>query len=216
MTLLELLGLMRKHLKLVIALPIMCALATAVVSYTMLPNTYTATSSMYVLVKNSGSTSTTSSDLSASQMITNDVAELIESDRVTKDVASELSMSSLNGYKISVTSATTTRVITVSVSGKDANSCALIVNQIAKDVSSVAQEVMDVQSVNVIDEAQTPTSPSGPNRLLYTGVALLAGLFVAIAIVVLMDMLNTRVRNGEEVEEMLGVPVIGRIPVMKE
>ena len=216
MTLLELLGLMRKHLKLVIALPIVCALATAVVSYTMLPNTYTATSSMYVLVKNSGSTSTTSSDLSASQMITNDVAELIESDRVTKDVASELSMSSLNGYKISVTSATTTRVITVSVSGKDANSCALIVNQIAKDVSSVAQEVMDVQSVNVIDEAQTPTSPSGPNRLLYTGVALLAGLFVAIAIVVLMDMLNTRVRNGEEVEEMLGVPVIGRIPVMKE
>ena len=46
--------------------------------------------------------------------------------------------------------------------------------------------------------------------------AFLAGLFVAIAIVVLKDMLNTRVRSAEEVEEMLGIPVIGRIPAMKE
>ena len=43
----------------------------------------------------------------------------------------------------------------------------------------------------------------------------MAGLFVAIAIVVLMDMLNTRVRGAEDVEELLGIPVIGRIPSMK-
>ena len=70
--------------------------------------------------------------------------------------------------------------------------------------------------MNVIDEAETPASPSGPNRVMYTAVAFLAGLFVAIAIVVLKDMLNTRVRSAEEVEEMLGIPVIGRIPAMKE
>ena len=75
---------------------------------------------------------------------------------------------------------------------------------------------MDVQSVNVIDEAEIPEAPSGPNRVMYTAVAFLAGLFVAIAIVVLKDMLNTRVRSAEEVEEMLGIPVIGRIPAMKE
>ena len=74
---------------------------------------------------------------------------------------------------------------------------------------------MDVQSVNVIDEAVTPTSPSGPNRLMYTAVAFLAGLFVAIAIVVLMDMLNTRIRNDREAEELLGLPVIGRFPYVK-
>ena len=40
MTLLELLQLMRKHLKLMIVLPIVCALATAVVCFVALPNTY--------------------------------------------------------------------------------------------------------------------------------------------------------------------------------
>ena len=107
------------------------------------------------------------------------------------------------------------RVISLTVTGEDAASTAIIANELAKNVSSVAQSIMDVQSVNVIDEAITPTSPSGPNRLMYTAVAFLAGLFVAIAIVVLMDMLNTRVRGVEDVEELLGIPVIGRIPSMK-
>ncbi len=216
MTLLELLQLCRKHLKLVIILPIVAALATGVVSFAFLPNTYTATTSMYVLTTSESDTAASlSSDLSASQMITNDVVTLIESDRVMKDVASALQMENLDGYSIDTTSSTTTRVIDLAVTGADPQSAATIANKLAEDVSSVAQEVMEVKSVNVIDEADAPTSPSGPNRLMYTAVAFLAGLFAAIAIVVLADMLNTRARDAEDVEQLLGVPVIGRIPAMK-
>lgn len=217
MTLLELLRLMRKHLRLVIALPIVCAIAMGLVSFLFMPNTYTASTSMYVLVQSDNTTGATmSTDLSASQMITNDVANLITSDRVTKDTAAALQMNSLDDYDIAVNSETTTRVLTLSVTGQDAQSTAIIANELAKNVSAVAQEVMNVQSVNVIDEAATPESPSGPNRMMYTAVAFLAGLFLAVAIVVLMDVLNTRVRGAEDVEELLGVPVIGRIPAMKE
>lgn len=217
MTLLELLKLMRKHLKLVIALPIVCAIAMGLVSFLFMPNTYTASTSMYVLVQSdSESASTMSTDLSASQMITNDVANLITSDRVTRDTATALQMNSLNDYDVAVESETTTRVLTLSVTGQDAQSTAIIANELAKNVSTVAQEVMSVQSVNVIDEAIMPEAPSGPNRVMYTAVAFLAGLFLAVAIVVLMDVLNTKVRGAEDVEELLGVPVIGRIPAMKE
>lgn len=218
MTLLELLTLMRKHLKLVIALPLACALATALVSWAALPNTYTASVSMYVLTKAStasGADGITNTDLTASQMLTNDVATLIKSERVMTDTAKSLQMTSLDDYKVNVTSSTTTRVVTVSVTGESAQSVAIIVNQLAKTIDEVAQEVMDVRSVNVIDEAGEPQVPSGPPRVMYTTVALFAGLFVAMALVVLMDMLNTRVRNPEEIEELLGVPVIGRIPVIK-
>lgn len=85
----------------------------------------------------------------------------------------------------------------------------------ASNVSKVAQQVMDVQSVNVIDQATAPTAPSGPNRPMYIAVARLAGLFVAIAIVVVSDMLNTKVRNADEIEDLLGLPVIGRMPALK-
>ena len=217
MTLLELFKLLRKHLTLVIALPIVLAIATAGVSWGLLQNQYTATVSVYVLSGQGSEPSGNSAytDLTASQLMANDISALAKSETVQKKTADSLGMSSLDGYKISVESSTTTRVIEISVTAGKADAASIVANEIAASLSSVAQGVMGVESVNVVDEAQVPDSPSGPPRAMYTAVAFLAGIFLAVAIVVLMDMLNTRVRNPEEAEELLGVPVIGRIPTIK-
>ena len=217
MTLLELLTLLRKHLKLVIMLPIVCMVAMGLASVLMMNDTYPATTDMYVLASSEGSNSSSalSSDLSASQMLTNDVATLLQSDRVMSDAADQLGLPNLRGYDITVTSESTTRVITLQVTSSDAQGSANVANALADCVSNVAQEVMNVESVNVIDEAPTPEAPSGPNRMLYVAVAAMAGLFAAVAIVVLMDVIDTRVRSAEDVEELLELPVIGRIPEMK-
>lgn len=218
MTLLELLQLLRKRLALVIALPIVCALAMGVYSAFFMANTYTASTSLYVLAKTgteSGASGNMYTDLNASQLLTNDVATLMKSDRVMGDTAKGLNMQSLAAFNVAVTSDTSTRVITLSVSGEDADAVAVIANKLAENVSDVAQEVMDVQSVNVIDEAVAPGSPSGPNRPMYAAAAFMAGLFLAVVVVVLADMLNTKVRRTEEVEDLLGLPVIGRMPVTK-
>ena len=214
MTLLELFHLLRKHLRLVILLPIVCAVVTGVYAH-FLPNEYTATTSMYVLSKSSsadGSTTITQGHLSASQMLTNDVASIIKSDRVKGDVAKQLGLDSLNGYSIDVTSSTTTRVIDLAVTGTDPNESAQVANALVADVSDVAVQVMNVQSVNVIDSAVAPTSPSGPRRALYTAVAFLVGLFAAIVIVVVADMADTRVRNSKDAEEIADLPVVGHFP----
>ena len=218
MTLLELLQLLRKRIALVVALPIVCALAMSAYSFFFMANTYTASTSLYVLTKtesSNGGNNNMYSDLNASQLLTNDVATLIKSDRVMGDTAKALNMQSLAGFDIAVTSENTTRVITLSVTGEDADAAAVVANKLVESASDVAQEVMDIQSVNVIDKAVAPSNPRGPNRPMYMAVSLMAGLFLAIAIVVVADMLNTKVRRVEEVEELLGLPVIGRMPVMK-
>lgn len=216
MTLLELFALMRKHLAVVIALPVIAALVTAAVCFFVLPNTYTASTSMYILTKSSAEKDAlTNSDLSASQMLTNDVATLIKSNRVRTEAAESVGLSSLDNFTINVDSSTTTRLITVSVTGTDPSDASLVANALAKVADDIAQEVMDIQSINVVDSASEPTSPSGPPRLMYTLVAALAGLFVAIAIIVIADMANTRVRTGEEAAELLDLPIIGRIPAIK-
>lgn len=215
MTLLELIKLIRKHLALVVALPIVCAVATAAFAWLALPNQYSSSVSMYVLTKASAEGSLASTDLSASQQLANDVATLITDERVAEDTAIALQMDSLKGYKISVASESTTRIVTLTVTGESAQSVAIIANQLAATTDSVAQEVMDVQAINAINEAKEPAAPSGPPRAMYTAVAFLAGIFLAVAIVVVIDMVNTRVRSAEEAEELLGLPVIGRIPTIK-
>lgn len=216
MTLLELFKLLKKHLALVVVLPVVLAIATAGVSWGLMQNQYTATVSVYVLTSSSNEQNTIqNSDLTASQLMANDIAELAGSDIVAERTAEQLGMSSLEGYDISVNSSTTTRVIEISVTTGQAEAASVVANKIAEVLSSTAQDVMGVESVNVVDQAKAPDAPSGPNRPMYTVVAFLAGIFLAVAIVVVMDMVNTRVRTPEEAEELLGVPVIGRIPKIK-
>ncbi len=215
MTLLELLSLLRRHLKLVILLPILCALAMTAYSFLLMPNTYTSSVSMYVLARSGEEAGgPTNAEFTASQMLTNDVAKLVNSGRVLADTAAYLNLESLDQYQIDVASDTNTRVITLSVTSTSPESTAQVADALASTTGSVAQEVMDVQSVSILNQAETPQAPSGPNRPMYIAVALLAGLFVAVAIVVLMDMLNTRIRIPEETEQMLGIPVIGRFPAI--
>lgn len=217
MTLLELLHLLRKHLRLVVLLPVACALVMGIYSYLFMRNTYTASTSMYVLALNQDATASTSlsTDLSASQMISNDVSTLLTSDRALAETAEDLALEDLSAYDVSVTSETTSRVIGLTVTGPDPQTAADVANHLVANVSGIAQEVMSIESVNPIDQATAPEAPSGPNRPLYVAVALMAGLFLAVAIVVVEDMLNTKVRGQEEVEELLGIPVIGRIPAMR-
>ena len=215
MTLLELLGLLRKNLKLVVILPICCAIAMGSYAFFGMDDMYTATASMYVLARQDDEGANLNTNLTASQMVANDVATLLQSDRVRDLAARDLGVKSLAGYEISVTSETTSRVLSVTVTSDNPQSAAALANSLAEHVSDIAQDVMEVESVNLIDRADQPASPSGPSRILYIAVAFLAGLFLAVAIIVVADMLNTKVRTADEVEELLGIPVIGRMPKMK-
>ena len=214
MALLELFQLLKKHLKLVITLPVVCAIVMGIASFAMMDNTYTATTSMYILAKTDGG-QMSYNDLSASQMLSNDIATLLDSNSVKSGAAKDLGLSDLDDYKIAVSSETTTRVITLSVTGTDAKETAKVARAMANSVSTVAQNVGAAQSINVVDEAKTPESPSGPKRLLYVAVAFLAGVFIAIAYVVLADRLIMRICGAEEALELLDIPVVGRIPAMK-
>lgn len=213
MTLFELVMLLRKRLKFVILLPLITTAIVGVGSL-FLPDEYTASTTMYVLSKtgDEGQSSVTQQDLSAGQMLTSDVSTILKSDRVKNDVAERLGLENLKGYDLSITSSTTTRVITLDVTGHDPQQTTDVANALVADTSNVASEVMQIQSVNVIDSATVPQAPSGPRRTLYAFVGLMAGLFAAVCIVVIEDMVDTRVRSGEDVEEIVGVPIVGHFP----
>jgi succinoglycan biosynthesis transport protein ExoP len=67
-------------------------------------------------------------------------------------------------------------------------------------------------NAELVQLAQTPTSPSSPRvkRNLFLGAVL--GLLLGVAAVVLLHRLDRRLREPDELEEAFGLPVIGAIP----
>lgn len=216
MTLRQFFSVLRRHLGLMIALPVLFALVAAGVC-AFLPNQYTATTSMYVLSKNvtspdQQSSSTDYNNLNAGQLLANDVVTIAQSDRVASDVAHQLGMRSLDDYKVDIKSSTTSRIITLSVTGANPRTAARIANTYVTRTSKAASSVMGVSAVNVVDKASVPTSPSGPRRTLYVVVSFFVGLLLAAVVAVIGDRMNTKVRDDEEAQIIAGVPVIAHFP----
>jgi capsular polysaccharide biosynthesis protein len=65
------------------------------------------------------------------------------------------------------------------------------------------------------NQAVPPEKPTQPKPLLYIGLGAFLGLLVGVVLVIVIEYLNPYFRNIPEVEENLGIPVLGAIPKMK-
>jgi capsular exopolysaccharide synthesis family protein len=67
-------------------------------------------------------------------------------------------------------------------------------------------------NVLIADRAMAPNSPAGPNRSRNVILAFLASLFAGVGLAFILGWLNDSVRNSDDLEQQLGLPLIGRIP----
>ncbi|MGZ7234560.1 capsular biosynthesis protein CpsC, partial [Streptococcus pyogenes] len=72
--------------------------------------------------------------------------------------------------------------------------------------------VTKVEDVTTIEEAKLPNSPSSPNIKRNVLLGAMIGGFIAMALVLLLEVLDDRVRRPEDIEEVLGLVLIGVVP----
>lgn len=67
-------------------------------------------------------------------------------------------------------------------------------------------------SVHTLTQAAPPVQPSSPNLLLNTALAVFLGSLLAVGTALLLELLDRRVRNADDVVTALELPVIGFMP----
>ncbi|HAS51407.1 MAG TPA: exopolysaccharide biosynthesis protein [Gammaproteobacteria bacterium] len=69
-------------------------------------------------------------------------------------------------------------------------------------------------NISVVDEAKVPVWPYKPKISLNAAIALVLGLLGGVGLAFLFERLDDTFRRPEELEKLLGVPVLGVIPLM--
>jgi chain length determinant protein EpsF len=67
-------------------------------------------------------------------------------------------------------------------------------------------------NVNLLTQATPPLEPSSPNVLLNTALSVFLGSLLALGTALLLELMDRRVRNVDDVVEALGLPVLGLMP----
>ncbi|WP_423214564.1 Wzz/FepE/Etk N-terminal domain-containing protein [Streptococcus equinus] len=175
---------------------------------------YTSTTRIYV-VSRSSDTALTNQDLQAGSYLVNDYKEVITSSEVLASVIDQekLSMSAgqLSG-EISVNIPTDTRVISISVTDTDAQRACDIANTVREVAAEKIKAVTKVDDVTTLESATKASHPSSPNVKKNAAIGFLAGAFVAIVGILVAEVLDDRVRRPEDIEEVLGLTLLGVVP----
>ncbi|MEE0950153.1 MAG: Wzz/FepE/Etk N-terminal domain-containing protein [Streptococcus equinus] len=175
---------------------------------------YTSTTRIYV-VSRSSDTTLTNQDLQAGSYLVNDYKEVITSSEVLASVIDQekLSMSAgqLSG-EISVNIPTDTRVISISVTDTDTQRACDIANTVREVAAEKIKAVTKVDDVTTLESATKASHPSSPNVKKNAAIGFLAGAFVAIVGILVAEVLDDRVRRPEDIEEVLGLTLLGVVP----
>lgn len=193
------------------------AVSFAYSSFVVKPE-YRSTTRIYVVNRNqSDKPGLTNQDLQAGTYLVKDYREIILSQDVLEKVVTDLGLT-INAKtlakKVQVTVPADTRIVSISVSDYKPDEASRIANALREVASQKIIAVTRVSDVTTLEEARPATGPSSPNIRRNTLMGIGAGAGLVIVVVLLVELLDDRVKRPEDIEDVMKITLLGVVPDM--
>lgn len=193
------------------------AIGFAISAFVLTPK-YQSTTKVYILSKTGANDSLTYQDTVLATNLTKDFKEMIKSRSVVETVIKECNLKESYGAlagNISVSNTTDTRIVGINVKDADPERAQYLANAVREVAAIHLQEVMDLEAVNVVEEANLPDSPVEPSKKKFTVIGFAIGAMITILILILNYYLDDSIKTSEDVERYLGMTTLATIPMFE-
>ncbi len=184
-----------------------------VYAYMMIDNEYTANTSMIVLVENENQTN--EQNFNFSQKLTKTYTELAKSNLVINQVKQNLGLDVTNDKirdMMTITGVQDTPVIKLAVVTHSQTLSQNIANETVAVMQTISLNYEGFDNIEILDVADRPELPSGPNRLLYMVISILLGGIIGVGIVFIFEIFDKTIKSPVDIEERLGLRLLAMIP----
>ena len=191
------------------------ALAFAYSAFIVKPE-FTSTTRIYVVNRNQGDKpGLTNQDLQAGSYLVKDYREIILSqdvlEKVTFDLKLDLSPKAL-ASKVKVTVPVDTRIVSISVNDRVPEEASRIANSLREVAAEKIISITRVSDVTTLEEARPAIAPSSPNIRRNTIIGLLGGTVFTVIAVLIVELVDTRVKRPEDIEDVMQIALLGVVP----
>ena len=191
------------------------ALAFAYSAFIVKPE-FTSTTRIYVVNRNQGDKpGLTNQDLQAGSYLVKDYREIILSqdvlEKVTSNLKLDLSPKAL-ASKVKVTVPVDTRIVSISVNDRVPEEASRIANSLREVAAEKIISITRVSDVTTLEEARPAIAPSSPNIRRNTIIGLLGGTVFTVIGVLIVELVDTRVKRPEDIEDVMQIALLGVVP----
>lgn len=178
---------------------------------------YDSTTRLYVVNQSSDNgAGITNQDLQAGSFLVKDYKEIILSQDVLKNVTTTLGITDDIKEKVTVNIPVDTRILSITVRDSDPNQAATIANTLRDEAAKKIIEVTKVSDVTTLEAALPAEKPSTPQTKRNLVLGFIVGAFLATALVLVLEVLDDRVKRPQDIEEGLGMTLLGVVPQIEK
>lgn len=210
----EILILLRRNFKLIIALTLVGGLLTFGYTKFMIPKTYQSSATVFIQPK-VNQNQVSYNDLMTNQKLIDTYTQIAKSNLVMNQVYPTFISEGMSKgdivSAISVSSIKDTEIIKFTVVTKDAGISASVANKLVTVFIDKVNSIMQLDNLKIIDTAVRNENAVGPATLRNGVIGALVGMMLAVGIVFLRYLLNNTFKSAADVERYLGLPVLGEI-----
>ena len=220
MDLRQIFNIILRRLWIIILVTVVATLSSGIISYFVLEDIYQASTTLMVSkTRDDQTTNLQYNDILLNQKLVKTYSEVAKSNRVLEKVVEKLeldmSVDALRS-KVQVNSVADTEIIRISVEDQDPVFAAELANSIAVVFMGEIGGIMKMDNVQFIDMAKVPKSPIKPRPMLNIAVAAVLGIIVSLFAIFLIEQFDNTIKMPQDIEQRLGLPVLGSVPVFDE
>ena len=187
--------------------------AAGYTKYFMTP-TYTSTSMVLILSKETADLSSIAA-LNLGSQLTRDYTTLITSRPVCEKVIENLGLQM--GYyqlksSISLVNPENTHIMYISSTQADPRLAKAVVDEVAKVYAEYIADKMEVAPPKMIEEGEISTAKNGPDMKRNVMKGFLLGVALVCGILILLEWFNDTIQSEEDIEKYLNVPALAVVP----
>lgn len=118
---------------------------------------------------------------------------------------------------ITVSNENNSKILNIIVLDEEHQQAVKIANTVAKIFQEEIPLLMNVDNINILSEAKLSqnTSPVKPDKILYIAIGTIAGIMLGVGFALLLEVLDTRIKDEKDVEEILNIPIMGVVGLIK-
>ncbi|MBQ8797298.1 MAG: hypothetical protein IJZ56_03790 [Oscillospiraceae bacterium] len=205
----------------VVLCTVVFGLAALIYAVNFVEPTYKASVTLYVNNNSeTSSSSVSSSNLAVALQLAKTYVNIIQSDLVLDKVVQKAELTSVSTEDIrkmmSAEVVDETEMFRVSIISPNPKMSADIANAIANIAPDEIRQVIEGSSAKVVDFAKVPTSRYAPNYATTTILGGLVGGALAVVVIAIFLLSDTRIKGKEDLTRICQIPVLGTIPDFTE
>lgn len=210
----ELIFIIKRRYKLIISMMILIGGIAAVLSFFVIKPKYEVSTKIFV-GKAEQEEKYNNSDVQMYQQLIKTYSETIKTKDLVGNAIKNVNTIKTTGQvlgNITVTPIANTQILQIKYKDDNSKEAKEILSAITNEFINTSKTLVANGNVKIIESVEEPKSPVTPKKFLNISMGIAIGLLAGLGISILLETMDRTFKDRDEIEKLIGIPVIGVIP----